>query len=205
MNEFIRTIAGPARAEVPRIKGSRFIGDALPITSDEDARERLAEIRAREPAATHHCWALRQGPSDDHFRTSDDGEPSGTAGLPILRQIDGRGLADILVVVTRYYGGTKLGSGGLIRAYGDAAAAVLDEAVITERVIRVPLRLRFGYEDTSPVMQTLHRFDAVTAEEHYTAKTELLVLVRRSEAEALVQAFTDALGGRGEVVAEVPS
>ena len=194
-----RTLVRSAHAEPPKAKGSRFIGEAFPAATEAEAEGHLATVRKREHAATHWCWAWRLGIEGDAFRYSDDGEPSGSAGAPILRQIDARELTNTVVVVTRYYGGTKLGTGGLVRAYGDAASAVLDAARIVERVIRVPVRLRFAYDDTSPAMHTVSRFDAEIAEQHYTADTELVVRVRRSEAEALRAAFVEALGGRGTV------
>ena len=110
--------------------------------------------------ATHHCWAYRLGQQSDLFRYSDDGEPSGTAGQPILRQIDGRMLTNVMIVVTRYYGGTKLGTGGLARAYGEAAGLVLDACQIKEHIIRELLTIRFAYADTSPAMHTVDSFDA---------------------------------------------
>ena len=191
-----RTIAGSAHTRIPKIKGSRFIGDAFPVADVESANERTADIREREPDATHHCWAYRLGIAGDTFRYDDDGEPSGTAGQPILRQIDGRDLTNLLVVVTRYYGGTNLGTGGLVHAYGDAAAAVLDEAVIVEGVIQESLHLTFAYSDTSAVEQVLHRFDAEVSDSSYTDITELEVRVRRSEVEDFRRVLTDALGGR---------
>jgi uncharacterized YigZ family protein len=195
-------IARPTLAEPPKSKGSRFIGEAFPVTTEAEAEARLDAVRKREYAATHWCWAWRLGLEGDAFRTSDDGEPSGSAGAPILRQIDARDLTNTLVVVTRYYGGTKLGVGGLVRAYGEAASDALDAARTVEHVVRVPVRLRFAYDDTSPAMHTVNRFDAEIAEQHYTANTELVVRVRRSEAEALRAAFVEALGGRGEVTLE---
>lgn len=197
MNDSYRSVAKPATAELPRVRGSRFIGDVFPVATEAEAAARLASVREREAGATHHCWSYRLGPAGDEFRYSDDGEPSGTAGAPILRQIEGRQLAHTLVVVTRYYGGTKLGTGGLVRAYGDAAAAALDAAQIVERVERVEVRLAFAYDDTAPAMQTLHRFDAEVVDQDYGADTRLTVLVRRRDAAALLAAFTDALGGRG--------
>ena len=132
-------------------------------------------------------------------RFNDDGEPSGTAGAPILRQIDARELTHTLVVVTRYYGGTKLGTGGLIRAYGEAAALALDAAPVEQHTRRTRLRLRFAYADTSPAMHTLSRFDTEIVETHYSDETEIVVGVRRSEVEAFRTAFTEALAGRGTV------
>lgn len=202
MSDTFRTLAAPALAEPPKVKGSRFIGEAFPVATEAEAEAQLEAVRRREHAATHHCWALRLGTDGQRFRYSDDGEPSGTAGIPILRQIDARELTDVLVVVTRYFGGTKLGTGGLLRAYGEAAAAVLDAATVEVRIERVPVRLRFAYADTSPAMHALHAFDAEIAEQHYSDETELVVLVRRSQAEALREAFVEALGGRGEVSVE---
>ena len=199
MTDSYRTLARPASAEPPKTKGSRFIGEAFPVRTEEEAMARLEAVRKREHAATHWCWAYRLGVEGDAFRYSDDGEPSGSAGAPILRQIEARELTNTLVVVTRYYGGTKLGTGGLVRAYGEAASEVLDAARIVEHVVRVPVRLRFAYDDTSPAMHTVNRFDAEIAEQHYAEDTELVVRVRRSEADALRAAFVEALGGRGTV------
>lgn len=196
-----RTIAESAKAEPPKIKGSRFIGEAFPVGSEEEVLERLGAVRKREHAATHHCWAYRLGPAGDTFQYSDDGEPHGSAGLSIFRQIEGRELTNVLVVVTRYYGGTKLGTGGLVRAYGEAAALVLDEAPKREVIVRVPLCLHFAFADTSPAMHTIGTFDVNISKTNYSDKgTEMLVQVRRSEAELLASAFTTALGGRGDVV-----
>jgi uncharacterized YigZ family protein len=164
---------------------------------EEAADALLAEVRRRDPDATHHCWARRIG--DEGPRYSDDGEPAGTAGIPILRAIDGRALTGVLVVVTRYYGGTKLGTGGLVRAYGEAAAAALDAAEVVEHVHRTELRLRFAYEETAAARQTVHRFAAEVAAEAYGAETEWVVRVPRSMADAFAQAFTDALAGRGRI------
>lgn len=191
-------IAADQQAEI-KIKGSRFIGEAILVEDEAEALDRLAGIRKREYNATHHCWAYRVGIASDKFRYSDDGEPSGTAGQPILRQIDGRGLTNILVVVTRYYGGTKLGTGGLVRAYGDAAAAVLDLCKINEHIVRQELVVKFAYADTSPAMHTIDNFDAIIASSNYGDDTELTLAIRKSEVEAFCAAFVENLGGRGLV------
>ena len=192
-----RSLARPATAEL-KIKGSRFLAEAVPVASEDEAAAAIAEVRRREHAATHHCTAYRLGPDGATFRAHDDGEPSGTAGAPILRQIDALGLTNTLVVVTRYYGGTKLGTGGLARAYGEAAAEALAAAPIATHVRRAHVRLRFAYADTSPAMHTLGRFGAEVVETRYGEATELVVAVRRSEAEAFAAAFVEALAGRGE-------
>ncbi|MEM1115865.1 MAG: YigZ family protein [Bacteroidota bacterium] len=202
--DVFQTLAASSAAEPPKTKGSRFLGEAVPVGPEAAWRERLAEVRRREHAATHHVWAVRLG-AEGQGRSSDDGEPSGSAGVPVLREIEGRGLTDVLVVVTRYYGGTKLGVGGLMRAYAEAAGAALDAGRVREVVVRVPVRLRFAFADTSPAMRLLDVFDAVVAGQTHTASgTELNLQVRRSEADALRAAFVEATAGRGEVVEAGP-
>ena len=196
MKDTYYTLGNYARAEI-KVKGSRFIAEAIRVDTVTDADAEIAGIRKREYNATHHCTAYRIGLDGAIFRYNDDGEPNGTAGRPILRQIDALGLTNTLVVVTRYYGGTKLGTGGLLRAYGEAAAAALSDAPIEENIIRASVRLRFSYADTSPAMHTLGQFDTKILEIHYTEETEIIVGVRRSETGAFIEAFTDALSGRG--------
>ena len=193
-----RVPARDAGAEI-REKGSRFIAEVFRIDSADAADARLERVRRREHAATHHCSAYRLGVECDVFRYDDDGEPSGTAGIPILRQIDARALTNVLVVVTRYFGGTKLGTGGLARAYGAAAADALDEAGAVEREIRTRIQVRFAYDDTAPAMQVINQFGAHVEASEYSTVTELVVAVRRSLAADFRHAFRDALGGRGHV------
>jgi uncharacterized YigZ family protein len=193
-----RTVKGEAFAEI-RIKGSRFVADIVQAASVESALAGVEAIRGREPDATHHCYAYRIGDTGNVFRANDDGEPTGTAGLPILRQIDRRGLIDTLVVVTRYYGGTKLGAGGLIRAYGEAASAALDEAEVVETIRRDRFELVFEYDLTSPAMQVIAAFDCDVVTSDYGAETRLTVAVRRSESQGFKEAWTETLAGRGVI------
>ncbi len=178
------------------------MAEALPATSEEEALELLQVIRKREYNATHHCWAYRLGQDASLFRYSDDGEPGGTAGQPILRQIDAREVTNLIVVVTRYYGGTKLGTGGLIRAYGDAANEVMTACTIEEVIIRKRLKVVFDYADTSPAMHTIDNFDAIIEASNYSDNTELIVAIRQSEAEAFTAQFVENLSGRGLVNVE---
>jgi putative IMPACT (imprinted ancient) family translation regulator len=140
------------------VRGSRFIGVAYPARTEAEARAVL-EAREREYFdASHHCaaWRFR----DATWRALDAGEPSGSAGAPILAAIDAADLLDVAVVVTRYFGGTKLGVGGLARSYGDAAAAALDQAPRRRGIPAVRLRVPYGYEQTAAVMRALERFAA---------------------------------------------
>ncbi len=203
MSDQYLALAGPALAEPPKVKGSRFIGEAFPAADDAAVTAHLADVRKREPQATHWCWAARLGAPGERGdgatpRTSDDGEPSGSAGLPILREIERRGLSDTLVVVTRYYGGTKLGTGGLARAYGEAAGLALDGAPTAERTLRVPVRLSFGFADTAAAMRLASGAGVEIREQTFGPDGTVLVLdVPRSSASALAERFVEATAGRG--------
>ena len=194
-DEFL-SISENQRVET-KVEGSRFIAESFGLNSREQAQEATDAIRKREHRATHHCSAYRIGEDKNTFYYDDDGEPSGTAGQPILRQIDGRDLTNVLVVVTRYYGGVKLGTGGLVRAYGDAASRVLDESGVTTHVRRRPVSITFGYEDTAAVEQLLDRFDVEKRDAEYTDVTRLHLGIRTSNVEKFVTAFTNQLGRRG--------
>jgi uncharacterized YigZ family protein len=158
------TLAGAGEADT-RIKASTFHALAVPVRSEEEARAVVA-ARAREMFdAAHHCsaWRLRDGTG----RANDAGEPSGSAGAPILAAIDGAGVTDCCVVVTRYFGGTKLGVGGLVRAYGEAAALALEGAPRRAGMRAVRLRVRYPYEHTAAVMRMLERVRADEVEHGY--------------------------------------
>ncbi len=195
------TLAAPCDAEPPKAKRSRFVAHAVPVPDADAALAVVAGIRQAEYSATHHVWAYRLGPDAPAPRLSDDGEPSGSAGAPVLREIEGRSLHHAVVVVTRYYGGTKLGVGGLARAYAEAAGAALDAAVKRRVVLRETVRLAFAFSDTSPAMRLLDRFDALVADQSHSARgTELALAVKRSEVGALRDAFVEATGGRGRLL-----
>lgn len=193
-----RQPSGRVEAEI-KVKGSRFLAEVIPALNVAEAQTGLAAIRKRYFDATHHCSAWRVGEDGREFRSDDDGEPSGSAGLPILRQIDALGLTNLLVVVTRWFGGTKLGTGGLVRAYGDTAHAALALAPIEERFLLTTFRLEFSFGDTSPAMHTLSRFDARVLDTRYGTGTSMEVAVRRSQADPFEAAWVEALAGRGSV------
>ncbi|GAB2513877.1 IMPACT family protein [Lysobacter humi (ex Lee et al. 2017)] len=185
------TLAGPARAEL-EVKHSRFVAQAIPVATPEEALAGLAAIA--DPAATHNCWAFRTGQA---YRSNDDGEPSGTAGRPILAAIDGQGLDGVLVVVTRWYGGVKLGAGGLIRAYGGAAAQCLRGAELRAVVASRTLRLRYGFEDTGAVHLAMAAMEAERLTETFNGDGVLLELrLRADRVDALKAQLRDATRDR---------
>ncbi|MFL5739364.1 MAG: IMPACT family protein [Flavisolibacter sp.] len=154
---FYHTIERPASAEY-KDRGSRFIAFAFPIASAEDFKKRLKEIKDEHPKASHHCFAWRMGTDGNQFRSSDDGEPSGTAGKPILGQIDSRQLTDTAVVVVRYFGDTLLGVPGLIQAYKTATSLCLQLTPVIEKPVLIPYELEFDYTMMNEVMMVVKRF-----------------------------------------------
>ena len=150
----------PAPAEgLFKDNGSRFISFAFPVETEEEIKDIVAELKKKYHDARHHCYAYRLGYLGDRFRANDDGEPSGSAGRPILGQIDSRGLSDVLVVVVRYFGGIKLGIPGLIRAYKTSTAEALDNAGTVEKIAGKWFRIDFGYGAMNQVMKVLKDMD----------------------------------------------
>ena len=191
----LATLALPAQHEIV-VKHSRFVADAIPIGSADAAMAVLAE--ARRADATHHCWAYRYG---EAYRSSDDGEPAGTAGRPILAAIDGQAFDRIIVVVTRWYGGINLGAGGLVRAYGGCAAECLRTATRRVLVTMATVDLAFGFEDTGAVRGVLDTVDAATLEQAFDAGGTRMRLQLPAEAvDRLKTRLRDATRDRARVV-----
>ncbi|HPB52337.1 MAG TPA: YigZ family protein, partial [Saprospiraceae bacterium] len=134
-----------------KVKGSKFIAVIFPVDRVEDAMNRLNDVRTHHPKATHHCWAYKVGCPVTGYRMSDDGEPSGTAGRPILGQINSNQLTDILIIVVRYFGGVLLGTSGLITAYKAAAAEAIAASDIIDCIIESTYTVTFGYEQMNGV------------------------------------------------------
>lgn len=158
--EYYKTIETSAMAEF-RDRGSQFIAFTFPVSGINDFKARLAEIKKQHPKATHHCFAYRLGLDGTNFRVSDDGEPSGTAGRPILGQIDSRQLTNVLIIVVRYFGGTMLGVPGLINAYKSAAALALQLTPVVQKPVLVNYRIQFDYTQMNDVMKVVKHFDCL--------------------------------------------
>ncbi|GAB3429592.1 IMPACT family protein [Niabella aquatica] len=156
--DYFNTIVTTGTAEF-KDKGSRFIAVAVPVKTIADCKQKLANIKKEYPRASHYCFAYRLGLDNDQFRASDDGEPSGSAGRPILGQIDSKGVTDILVVVVRYFGGTLLGVPGLINAYKSVASMVLQVTPLIRRPVLIPYHLQFDYTKMNEIMTAVRQFD----------------------------------------------
>lgn len=139
-------------------RGSRFLAYAFPLASADDFKKRIRELKEEHPKAVHHCFAYRLGTDGNNFRSSDDGEPSGTAGKPILGQIDSKNLTDTAVVVVRYFGGTLLGVPGLIHAYKTCASLALQLTPIIQKAVLVRYQLEFDYTMMNDVMVLVKKY-----------------------------------------------
>ena len=156
--EFYYTIEKDAMAEF-KDRGSKFIAYAFPVNSVELFKEKLNEVKKLHPKATHHCFAYRIGLDGNVHRVSDDGEPSGTAGRPILGQIDSKSLVNVLVIVVRYFGGTLLGVPGLIGAYRSAAALALQMTPLVQRPVEQELNVQFDYTQMNEIMHIVKQYN----------------------------------------------
>ncbi len=173
--------------------GSRFIALAYPVESEDQVKEIVAGLKKEYHDARHHCYAYRLGHRGDRFRANDDGEPSGSAGRPILGQIDAAGLSDILVVVVRYFGGIKLGIPGLIRAYKTSTADALAKAGVVEKVAGLSFRVRYDYLDMNAVMKVLKDLSLPVSGQIFDTQCSVDVRVRLT----LVETFRERMGQIG--------
>lgn len=196
MREDYRTIVGQVRHEPDKTRGSRFIATAAPARTAQEAEACVARIRAEYPDATHHCFAYRVGAGGERLRFSDDGEPGGSAGKPILAQIVGRDLTDLVVVVTRYFGGTKLGVGGLVRAYGGAASAALARAQVRTVAVTRRVQVTYPYDRSGEVQGLLAASGVATVSADYGESVRLILDVPLRQLEELKRQLTDRTAGR---------
>lgn len=182
MKDAYLTISGKAYGEF-RDRGSKFLAYAFPVETEEDIQASLDEVKKDHVKARHHCYAYRLGLDQNNFRANDDGEPSGTAGRPILGQIDSFGLTNVLVVVVRYFGGTLLGTSGLINAYKLSAQNALQEATITKKLVEDRIRIRFDYGMMGEVMNAAKKVDVRIVNQHFEETAYIDLAIRKSETE----------------------
>lgn len=186
MSDIYRTIASESSG-IYKDKGSKFLAFAFPVETENMIGDRLEELRKQYHDARHHCYAWRLGPSMEHYRVNDDGEPSGSAGNPIFNQIQSRELTNVLVVVVRYFGGTLLGVGGLINAYRTASSEALDRARIIRKKVYTRLKLDFGYGQMNSVMQLLKKYRLEHYDQQFDLECSLRVNVWQRQAARVVK------------------
>ena len=181
MRDTFKTIEQPTFGEF-KDKGSKFLAYTTPLSIEADFPLFLDKIKKEHPKARHYCFAWRLGLDQNRYRANDDGEPSGTAGRPILGQIDSFGLTNVGIVVVRYFGGTLLGTSGLITAYREAAAAALREALIVEKIVENSYRIKFGYDKMPDVMNAVKRLKINVLQQVFEESGTLIISIRQSEA-----------------------
>ena len=173
-DKFLTVPTQPASSEI-KIKGSKFIAHVAHVINREQAESFYSKIRRKYHNASHNCFAYRI--SKDDFRYSDDGEPSGTAGKPLLRVLENHDLIQTIIVVTRYFGGTKLGTGGLSRAYSDAAKDVLDKITFEVRTRYATVTIEAGYDDLSNILDMVNKYKGVMGKTEYAEKINICIQI----------------------------
>ncbi len=186
------TIREPASGEF-RDRGSKFLAYAFPVYTEEEWQASLEKVRKEHPKARHHCYAFRLGLDGNNFRANDDGEPGGTAGRPILGQIDSFELTNIIVIVARYFGGTLLGTSGLINAYRESAADALAKAEVIERVVEDVYRITFDYAIMGHVMNSIKNLGMEMARQDFGNTGIIEVAIRQSEAKETIRRLKAAV------------
>jgi len=193
MADLYKTITGKSESQV-REKMSRFLAFAMPVSTPQEAKAAIKEYQNAYHDARHVCWAYMLGPQRAQWQCNDNGEPSGTAGKPILGQINSYGLTNILIVVVRYFGGIKLGTSGLIAAYRAAAKGAIDNAQIVELHDMATLTARFPYLVMNDVMRAVKRSEAQIVGQEFDNSCELALIIRKDHLEALSQTLNDIDG-----------
>ena len=194
MKDEYRSIQAGVRT-IHKVEGSKFIASALPIEERKEADDFLADVRKKYFDATHHCFAYALGAERQEFRYSDGGEPSGTAGVRIFAAIEANNLSDLIVVVSRYFGGTKLGIGGLGRAYHDSAAQLLSQAAFVAKFVTGELEVTFPYDETNGVMTVLSRSHAKIEDTIYDDDVTLRVSIRQGKLQTLADSLQNVTRG----------
>jgi len=193
VSDSYRTIKSPS-AGLFKDKGSKFIGLAFPVNNESEIREILAKVRKEHHDARHHCYAYMLGTSGEQWRANDDGEPSGTGGKPILGQIKSFGLTNLLIVVPRYFGGTLLGTSGLINAYKSAAEDALSNASIVDHIVMQKCQISFPYHAMNSVMKILKEEDLPQSGHQFDMTCMVTIWFRLSSSEKILSRLNKVEG-----------
>ena len=190
-----KTIASSVQEVIFKEKSSKFLGYAFPVTSEEEIKAHLEEVKKAHFSARHWCYAWQLGyGTNQRYRANDDGEPNNTAGIPIYGQIQSFELTNILVIVVRYFGGIKLGVGGLVQAYKTTAQLTLQEAEIEEKLITEELRIRFEYPLMNKVMRVVKEQNLNITQQLLTENCELHLAIRQSDYQRIQELFESIYG-----------
>lgn len=186
-----KTIAHPTEEILFKEKSSKFYGYAFPVTSEEEVKQQLDDLRKKYPGAVHYCYAYQIGTENTIYRANDDGEPSNSAGAPIYGQIQSHGLTNLLIVVVRFFGGIKLGVGGLIVAYKTAAQMSLEQAEIIEKTIDIHYLISFDYKNMNKVMRIIKEKNLEIIAQKLELNCEIEIATRKKNAESIFDIFSN--------------
>jgi len=188
--DLFKTIAYPSEEILFKEKSSKFFGYAFPLTSEDQVKPLLEPLRKKHFNAVHFCYAFQLGTDSTTFRANDDGEPSNSAGMPIYGQIQSFGVTNILVVIVRFFGGTKLGVGGLISAYKTAAQMTLENATIIEKTIDVRYLVSFDYKNMNKVMRVIKEKNILIVAQKMETRCEIEIAIRKKNAPMVWELFS---------------
>lgn len=186
-----QTIAKSVENILLKEKGSKFIGFAFPVSNEFELKTSLDKIREEHPKATHHCYAFRLGLTGENYRANDDGEPSGSAGLPIYNQLLANNITQILLIVVRYYGGTKLGVSGLVKAYKETAKLTLEEAEIITKELESIVEISFDFNQQNVIFTLLNRLHAEVKNFDAAEKCIITATIKISQKESISEQLSE--------------
>ena len=194
MKDEYTTIVNPVTGEF-KDRGSKFIAYAFPVYTQADIQKAQEQVRKEHIKARHHCFGWRLGTDGNQYRANDDGEPSGTAGKPILGQIDKQGLSNVMVIVVRYFGGTLLGASGLINAYRNSTAIALESAEQVTKLVEDVYEIEFDYSIMSNVMNTLKKYSINVLNQEFAEVPLIRIAIRKNEVKATLLKLKASIGG----------
>lgn len=186
-----KTISKSVENILLKEKGSKFIGFAFPVSNELEMKAALEKIRLEHPKATHHCYAFRMGLNGENYRANDDGEPSGSAGLPIYNQLLANEITNVLVISVRYYGGTKLGVSGLVKTYKECAKITLEEAEIITKELETEITVQFNFDQQNTIFTLLSKFDAKILNFDASDQCEIKASLRLLEKENISEKLSE--------------
>lgn len=189
MNDTYKTITQPTAEILFKEKSSKFFGYAFPVQTETEVKPILDTLRKQHPNAVHYCYAYQIGTENIHYRANDDGEPSNTAGMPIYGQIQSYNLTNVLIVVVRFFGGIKLGVGGLIAAYRTVAQLTLENSEIIEKTINIHYLISFDYKNINKVMRIIKEKNIEIASQKMNMSCEIEIITRKKNAEMIFDIF----------------
>ena len=193
-DDLFKTITKPEQGELFKDKNSKFYGFAFPVTNEDQVKHHIESLKKEHYSARHWCYAYQIGTETIKYRANDDGEPNNSAGMPIYGQIQSFGVTNILIVVVRYYGGVKLGVGGLINAYRTGAQLVLEASKIIEKTINIAFQLKFEYKNMSKVMRFLKENNVEVINQKLEHNCLLEISVRKSNSSKVFESFSQFFG-----------